>query len=675
METETRGHYQSLIDLLEDTSELSILTDLEGRIFNTNLTQLDGFDYTMNALLNMTIFDLIPENHINEARAYLDKVIRFGKARGTIVIENKNRKQFYLASNSAAYIGRERQQTRLLVTRATDITQQILAEKALKQSMQYLNDFMENYPYAIEIKEIGGKYLWGNHCWKQSAKTRNGVVSMDNYLKQMDTKQADIQEIEDIEILQEGKAKTYHKKSFEKGMLSHFSQTKFPIRDNNNHIFARGNISLDITEQVETQNRLDKLLLTDPLTGLPNRKSFFETVLQEQTRKAVLIIDLDRFKNINSTYGREVGDELIKMVARKINFLINGNHFLTRLEGAEFALIFDYIEKNSVIALTQRIIKEISNTYVINDLNLHVSVSIGVAYYPENGNSISSLLKKANIAMSVISSYGNEYRVFNQTMYQEIHRRNKIINDLRHAIQHDFNQMKVYYQPIVDNSENPVGAEALIRWNHPEEGMIPPDEFIPLAEETGLIVQLTRLIVEEVCIKLKKWGSGSPYVSVNISTLDLMESDFIKQIFEILERHNLDKKRIKFEITETHVMNNPDKAFKVIDELNQLGIQLFIDDFGTGHSSLSHLMRFPKGTTLKIDQSFIKNLSLNQKHLDLVETIIKLAGACEMKVVMEGVESSKHASLLKNFGSNMMQGYAFSRPLPSSEFEDNYINN
>ncbi len=419
--------------------------------------------------------------------------------------------------------------------------------------------------------------------------------------------------------------------------------------------------------------QLEKVgFLTDPITGLPNRKAFFKRFNSDDVKKAVLIINLEEFKNINLTYGREVGDDLINHAAERIISLLNDDDYIARLEGAEFAVVRDVTDRLDIIDLAERMSKQIDNSYLINGLNLHVSNRIGIAFYPEHGTSVSSLLINANVALSYNPRKEERYRVFADEMYQEIHRRNKIVNDLRYAINCDVDQINVVYQPIVDQNKQIIGAEALVRWHHPKEGIVLPLDFISLAEESGMISQLTQIIISRVCEKLAQWKKAVPYITINISTLDLMEPEFVQMSLEKIALHSLEKNQIRFEITESHVMKDPYQAFLILEELNRHGIQLLIDDFGTGHSSLSYLPQFPKGTALKIDQSFIKDLAMGKKNLDIIRTILNLASTFDMNVVAEGVEEPGHFDILKDLGLTRMQGFHFSKPLSPEEFEQRY---
>lgn len=430
----------------------------------------------------------------------------------------------------------------------------------------------------------------------------------------------------------------------------------------------------DKTENLRNEiRRIEKYgLLIDHITGLPNRRAFFEDFQSDGSKQSILIINLEGFKNINYTYGREIGDELIHQASVRIVDLLAPEDYLARLEGAEFAIVKKISCQDEAINLAQKIHREMDQTYLINDLNLHVEGKIGIVFYPEHGQTISSLLINANIAISYQSSQEKGFRVFSDEMFEKIHRRNKIVNDLRLAINSEQDQIKVAFQPIVDQNRRLIGAEALVRWNHPNEGIIPPLEFISLAEEAGIISQLTQIIIDKVCRDLVHWGEIPLYVTINISTLDLMEPGFVKMAMSKISKYALNREQIRFEITESHVMKDPLQALNVLNELNQNGIQLLIDDFGTGHSSLSYLPQFPEGTTLKIDQSFVKDLADGNKNINIIRTIINLAATFKMDVVVEGVEDLEHFDILKDLGLTKMQGFHFSKPLTAEEFRQQY---
>lgn len=389
------------------------------------------------------------------------------------------------------------------------------------------------------------------------------------------------------------------------------------------------------------QQELVRLVYADQVTNLPNVKSFFSTFKNINKEIALLIINLDNFGDINNIYGRPIGDEMLINVSNRLTEYLGENSYVARLGGAEFVVIIDQPNKAETMNIANILKNTINDTYQIKDLNIHITASIGISFYPEHGKEITTLLKHANIAASYVSAKGNRILEFNEEMLVKIRQENEIKNDLRYALVKDPQQFQVYYQPVVDRDKKTVGAEALIRWHHPKNGLIPPFKFIPIAEKSeDLMVPLTELVMETVCKKLIEWRNDSFYVSVNISTVDLMSDNFVAKLEALIEQHHLNRNLFKIEITESHIMEDPEKAFAVIKDIKEkCQLELLIDDFGTGHSALSYLKRFPKGTIVKIDQSFIQSMALNEEEKLTLYGIINLALTRNMPIVIEGVDN------------------------------------
>ncbi|MBT4287949.1 MAG: EAL domain-containing protein [Deltaproteobacteria bacterium] len=412
-----------------------------------------------------------------------------------------------------------------------------------------------------------------------------------------------------------------------------------------NIVLERVAIQLDkvnfLKKEAIKQQELVRLIYVDQVTNLPNLKAFFNKYKIINNEIALLIVNLDKFGDINNIYGRPVGDDMLKKVSLRLTNFLGEDHFIARLGGAEFVIIINSPIKDEVIRTAGVLKNTINDTYQVEGLNIHVTASIGISFYPEHGKEITTLLKNANIAASHISAKGNRIIEFDEEMLVKIRQENEIKNDLRHALIKDPQQFRVYYQPVVDRNKMAVGAEALIRWHHPKNGLIPPFKFIPIAEKSeDLMVPLTELVMETVCKKLSDWKSDSFYVSVNISTVDLLSDNFIDKLEALIKQYHLNRDLFKIEITESHIMEDPEKAFNVIKEIkNKCRLDLLIDDFGTGHSALSYLKRFPKETIVKIDQSFIQSMALNDEEKLTLYGIINLALTRNMPIVVEGVDN------------------------------------
>jgi diguanylate cyclase (GGDEF)-like protein len=414
----------------------------------------------------------------------------------------------------------------------------------------------------------------------------------------------------------------------------------------------------------------------DALTGLPNRALFTEylRLAVERARRhpgynfAVLFLDLDRFKNVNDSLGHTHGDRLIVAVAGRLKGCLRRADVVARFGGDEFAVLLDGLtEPGDALRAADKIQREISQPITIDAHEAFTSASIGIALSTTGYDSPEDVLRDADTAMYRAKEAGkSRSEVFDQRMYARAVSLLNLENDLRRAIERQ--EFRVYYQPIMTMKTGELcGFEALLRWRHPERGLIPPAEFIPVAEETGLIVPLGEWVLEEACRQARQWQRQSfahrgLTLSVNLSGKQLSRDDLPARIQEVLERTDFDPRSLKLEITETVVMENADLAVSTLERLHELGIQLSIDDFGTGYSSLSQLHRFP-AQILKIDRSFIGRMGLGDENLEIVRTIIMLARNLGMEVVAEGVETNEQLAQLRALSCDYAQGYLFSAPV------------
>ncbi|HEU5133016.1 MAG TPA: bifunctional diguanylate cyclase/phosphodiesterase, partial [Pyrinomonadaceae bacterium] len=414
----------------------------------------------------------------------------------------------------------------------------------------------------------------------------------------------------------------------------------------------------------------------DALTGLPNRSLFTDhlrVALQRahQNEKylfGVLFLDLDRFKNINDSLGHPCGDELLILVARRLETCIRQTDMVARFGGDEFAILLDAIhDESDAMRVAEKVQQTISLPFKLASHEAITTASIGVALSTSGYIEAEDIIRDADTAMYRAKDQGKaRYEIFDTAMHTRAVTLLRLESDLRRAIEKD--ELCVYYQPIVSLASGELhGFEALVRWQHPERGIISPDDFIPLAEETGLILPIGLRVLRDSCRQLRKWQQYSLshrglIMSVNLSGKQLMQPDLIDRIEEVLRESQIDPWHLKLEITETVVMENPELAAVTLAKLRGLGVRLSIDDFGTGYSSLSYLNRFPVDT-LKIDRSFVTSLSEANENLQIVKTIITLAGNLGMQVVAEGIETEDQLDQLKSLKCQYGQGFYFSKPL------------
>jgi diguanylate cyclase (GGDEF)-like protein/PAS domain S-box-containing protein len=441
----------------------------------------------------------------------------------------------------------------------------------------------------------------------------------------------------------------------------------------------------DITERKKTEEEIRFIAYHDILTGLQNRKSFYIRLenklahlsgqVSEKRHKgekwAILFLDLDKFKYINDTLGHDVGDELLKLVAGRLQGCLRKSDHVFRLGGDEFTILLSDISNDTDIAkVAEKIRVEIAQPYFIKNQEIYITVSIGVSIYPDDGQGVETLVKNADMAMYAAKEENEGYRFFTEEMNQRILERMKLESSLRIALQQ--NQFVIHYQPLVNEANQIVGMEALLRWCHPNLGLINPSQFIPLAEETGAIVPIGKWVLHTACQQTKKWydmGYTALYVSVNLSTRQFKEPDLIETVEQILEATGILPVCLNLEITESSIMENPEEAIATITHLRAKGIHFSIDDFGTGYSSLVYLKRFPIDA-LKIDRSFVLDSGVNKGDQEIIKMIISMAQNLNMETVAEGVETKEQMDFLINHGCHTLQGFYLGWPVPADKFEE-----
>jgi diguanylate cyclase (GGDEF)-like protein len=419
-------------------------------------------------------------------------------------------------------------------------------------------------------------------------------------------------------------------------------------------------------------------VLHDPLTMLPNRLLLEDRISQAigacrraNSRCAVLFVDLDRFKSVNDSLGHFVGDELLRSMAERLRGAMRGEDTVSRLGGDEFVVLLRQIEQDADAATVGRKIVEIAGApFHINGQELSVTASVGAALFPDHGATAQMLITNADAAMYHVKKSGrNAVQVFSPSMSTFFPDRLALENDLRHALER--RELELHYQPKVDvRSGAMIGMEALVRWRHPTRGLVNPVEFIPLAEETALIIPLGQWVLREACRQNKAWqdqGLRPLRIAVNISGAQLRHDGLVDHVALALRETGLEARYLEVEITESVVMQNASSTVAMLDRLSQMGVHLAVDDFGTGYSSLSYLKRFPLNT-LKIDSSFVRDLLTDRNGKVIVEAIIALAHSLKLEVVAEGVEEQAQLSCLQSLGSDQYQGFLHSKPLTATDF-------
>lgn len=559
-----------------------------------------------------------------------------------------------------------------------EISERSVIELELEGTTKKLTSIINNSQTLICLKDVKGKYDLVNEAFENTLVFTDTEIlgKTDSQIFSVET--ARMIEYHDNQVVQSGESI-----QCEEILLSHDGEhvylcVKFPLFNNQGEIHRICSICTDITERLAAQNEIIHLAQYDPLTDLPNRALFIDRMTQELTRIkrhqhhiAVLFIDLDRFKNINDTLGHDMGDKLLIDVSHRLKSVLRAEDSVCRLGGDEFAvLLTELTNEHDIIRIVNKIMFSLSSNYLINDRELMVTPSIGISRFPQDGNTVEVLMKKADMAMYKSKNGGrNRYSFY---LEEDNLRNNDMLSlevDMRKMSARNYDELFLLYQPKINFSNGQFSSvEALIRWEHPERGLISPADFIPLLEETGLIVEVGEWVIREACcFAVRCANAGKPLkVAVNLSARQFKHSNLIQLLQNILAETKCAPEWLELEVTEGSLIDDFDRTKELLDSIFRMGIHLAIDDFGTGYSSLNYLKNLPF-STLKIDRSFIVDAPEIAQDKAIVTTIAQLAHNLNMSVVAEGVETTEQYHLVKKAmetdESNQIQGYIFAKPL------------
>ncbi|GAV20686.1 cyclic di-GMP phosphodiesterase Gmr [Mariprofundus micogutta] len=449
------------------------------------------------------------------------------------------------------------------------------------------------------------------------------------------------------------------------------------IREKDGQVSQYIGVFTDISKRKEDEKKIWHQANFDPLTDLPNRSLLVDRAAEalrrarrEHTEMAMMFIDLDRFKYINDHYGHAVGDEFLIEVGKRISSALRESDTVIRLSGDEFIVLMPLIQHvTDAGRVAEKITSAISAAYIINDSKTYVSASVGIAVYPGDGDSVETLLSHADMAMYKAKENGrNQHLFFDHKMNEEAEQKASIEHELMLAIKDD--QLVLYFQPVTNlKCHRITHAEALIRWNHPEKGLIMPNDFIPIAEESGLIIQLGEWVIDAVCNQLKLWQrvTDDLKICLNVSPIQMMHANLDKQLQASMTRCAPPNGSIIIEITENVMIEGPEKIKEKLDAMKEMGLSFLIDDFGTGFSSMRYLKKLPFDG-LKIDRGFVANVDADNEKAVLVQAMIEMAHRLNLKVVAEGVEREEELAYLRSLDCDYVQGYLLGRPMPAEQF-------
>ncbi|WP_095155207.1 bifunctional diguanylate cyclase/phosphodiesterase [Pseudomonas sp. Irchel 3E13] len=434
----------------------------------------------------------------------------------------------------------------------------------------------------------------------------------------------------------------------------------------------------DLARSLTLANQeLTQLALHDTLTGLPNRTLLADRIDQAMSKVAehggcfaLMFIDLDGFKPVNDAFGHHTGDQLLKEVALRLRGHLHSQDTLARIGGDEFVLLVELEDPDDAVSVAAKQVNLVSRSFRVAEQSLQISASIGIVLYPGNGNDQHELLRNADAAMYHAKNAGkNGYSFFDVSMNSNARLQLQLLQDLRTAVEQK--QFRLFYQPKFDAvGRHPIGAEALVRWDHPSMGLLLPDRFIVLAEKTGLIIPIGEWVLEEACRQMRIWfdqGHSDWRIAVNLSAIQFCHAGLVDSVAAALERNNLPPNSLTLEITETTAMHDADASLCVLQRLSDMGVDLSIDDFGTGYSSLMYLKRLP-ANELKIDRGFVRDLEHDSDDAAIVSAIVALGQALGLRIVAEGVETDRQQDFLTRLGCDSLQGYLLGQPVPAERF-------
>lgn len=570
---------------------------------------------------------------------------------------------------------------------------ELLNDKDKKLLNQYnlINNIINTVPVRIFWKDKEGTYLGANKLFLEDAQLRSvdEIIGKNDFEMPWGKTEGQLYRDDDISVMNSGNLKINFEESQtdDKGNIISLLTSKVPLEDEDGKIIGLLGTYVDITKQRNIENELKKQkdilhhqAHHDALTGLPNRLLFsdrLEQTIQKAKRNnskiALLFIDLDHFKEINDSLGHDVGDKILKEVTYRLSKTIRKEDTLARLGGDEFTVILeDLSQGQDASTVATKILESLAKSMNIDNNVLYVSSSIGISIYPDDGVSAQNLLKYADSAMYKAKDEGrNNFQYYNSTMTELAFERVEMETSLRSALKNK--EFVVYYQPQVNGITNKlIGMEALVRWQHPTMGLVSPSKFIPLAESTGLIVELDRYAMRTAMTQIVQWykeGLNPGVLAMNLAVKQLQQKDFIPMLKELMQETNCKAEWIELEVTEGQIMTHPEDAVVKLKEISDLGIELSVDDFGTGYSSLAYLKRLPIDK-LKIDQAFVRDLPDDEEDAGITKAVIALAKSLNLKVIAEGVETKEQRDFLVENGCNKIQGYFYSKPIPADKFED-----
>jgi diguanylate cyclase (GGDEF)-like protein/PAS domain S-box-containing protein len=650
-----------------------LVCDREGRLLRVNHTFETLFGWTAEEALGMTL-PFVPDSHFAAYRARLQNYNTEMCAYEAWRQRKDN--SLFVASETVTPICNAEGAIDSFAIAMRDITDRKKAERRVQESEQRYKSLFEQNSDAIFSLDFSGRFLSVNPAVEQTSGYTPSELLNKPYTSIMVPEDVALAQQSFERAATQGEPEQTELTIFHKhGHRVELSVNTMPIVIDQEIVGVYG-IAKDITEKKRAEHLINHMAYHDSLTDLPNRRLFKDRLTQalEQTiaheeQLAILFIDLDRFKIINDSLGHAFGDLVLQCVAERLSSCVREHDLVARMGGDEFTVLLPKLaDSEDVLGIAQRLLETINQPMEINGQELHITPSIGISRYPQDGQDTETLMKHADTAMYKAKETGkNNFQFYAPTMNMLAFEQMELENELRKALERQ--EFVLYYQPQVNVSTGKIiGMEALIRWQHPDKGLLAPGHFISIAEENGMIVPIGEWVLRQACHDCKSWqAAGLPpiRVAVNLSLIQFQKNNLCETVTNILEETGLDPQYLELEITESIAMQNTDQVIQKLEELVNLGIEISIDDFGTGFSSLSYLKKFPIHK-LKIDRSFVSDITTDPDDASIVSAIIAMALSLKLDLIVEGVETKEQQNYLHELGCHEMQGFLFSRPVPGT---------